>query len=390
MKITLSFILLFFATLSFSQIDYGTSFDLALKKAKEEGKLVFVKYYGETCSHCQKLQEMLSIDSVSKLYNKNFISVKINAENLQPSDFAFINRYNFRIDGVPMMFFFTSNGDFIHFASPKLEVSNVINVVTNCLDSEKRTSSLPIKYKAGARDMYTLKMYSKLAQLVGNDTLVDALANDIYTNFDKANFLSENSIVSVAKYVKSIDNGLFVFWMKNYSKLDSVAPHLTMLEKEKVFKDILIDDINTHKKQWNLEQLELAKKYLEITHFPNPLSFIWEEEFEIYSVKKQEKEALNVVKAMIESSDFEMANYVFKTVVPKLTKKESYLVMESWFPNLEKKYTRPEHISQIYLSKLLLYKLSKDEVKLKKVKKEAENYFSTNGFSLDLIAEVLK
>lgn len=73
------FITIFFTSL-FSQIEWYEDYDIAVKKAKEAKKPLFVfmerKY--PPCGWCEKMKkETLSDEKISLIINKNFIPVKI-------------------------------------------------------------------------------------------------------------------------------------------------------------------------------------------------------------------------------------------------------------------------------------------------------------------------
>ena len=148
--------------------------------------------------------------------------------------------------------------------------------------------------------------------------------------------------------------------MENYSKLDSVAKNYSLGEKQKIFKDILSNDINKNKKKWNLQDLELAKKYSVITSISsNPYINLWEEYLAIYPKENNETEALKVGYEMISNSDFHTAIYVCNTYLDKMTSKKAAEKVQDWSKILEQKYPSSENRKEIATLKVKIDKLLK-------------------------------
>lgn len=57
------------------------SYDSALSKAKNEGKLIYLYFYTDWCKYCKKMdKETLSDPKVAKYLNRTFIPVRINPD----------------------------------------------------------------------------------------------------------------------------------------------------------------------------------------------------------------------------------------------------------------------------------------------------------------------
>jgi thiol-disulfide isomerase/thioredoxin len=362
-----------------SQIKFEDSFEKAIEISKKEKKIVFVKFYGETCSHCKKLQEALDVDTIASLYSKYFVSFKINSENLTKADEDFLSKYKFNINQIPFLFFFNSEGEFIHFANPSQTVNGVYNLVFEVLNPEKRTSSLAAKYQNGNRDLITLKMYSKLAQLVDDQDLVKQLGDDIFENYPKNELLSKASLVTLAKYIKFIDNGLYKVWIENYARLDSLVLDFKLEEKQKVLKDILIDDINKNKKKWSLKQLEIARGYVDLTALSdNSFVYTWQEEVDIHSNTKNEEKIVVILEGVQKEKNFFQLNYMMNYMLSKIGKNESFEKYEIYLSEMSKRFVDTEEQAELYVSKIKFYTLSNNKEKLKQSKSEAISFYKFN------------
>lgn len=375
-----------------AQITYQNSFERALELAKKENKFVMVKFYGESCSHCQDLQKVLTVDSIAKLYAENFTFFKINSENLTEKDQAFIARYKFNIDQIPYLFFFDSDGNFIHFSIPKTEAAFLVKIVKMVQTPSERTSYLPAKYQQGARDQNTLKIYCKLAHLLSNDSLEKQLGEDIFLNYPKDELLAKSGIVTLAKYIKHIDNGLYKLWMDNYANLDALAPEFKRTDKEKVFRDIIVDDINNNKLKWEISDFELAIKYLNlIDPIKSPYTYFWQEMSQKYIQEGKEKEAINVGQHFIEADkmNFSMNIYAISFYLKNIKAKENLSSIKNWIDMQVSLCIDPELKAKFMVQLVSLYNKMGQQKEAQKEKTELEKFISDNNLNTNLLNDII-
>jgi thiol:disulfide interchange protein len=111
-----TFLFCVFCLVSTASIAQGVKFEKlsledALKKARQENKLIFIDVYTVWCGPCKLLDERIFTKSeVGSALNKDFISLKINAEEGSGIDFA--KEYN--ISSYPTLMFLNTNGFLIH------------------------------------------------------------------------------------------------------------------------------------------------------------------------------------------------------------------------------------------------------------------------------------
>lgn len=377
----------------FSQIKYVSSLEDAFSLAQKENKNVLIKYYSENCSHCQKLQQVLEIDSIQQFVNLNFISYKIESEQAPQSDYVFLKKSKIFIENVPALLFFDPQKQFIHLAQPKQEAELVMKALKTALDPFERTSNLAKRYQDGTRDMVTLKRYSKLAQVQKDSAVVNQLANDIYNLFPKEQLLSKNSIVNTAGYVKTIHNGFFRFWMDNYSKLDSVAPDLKKEDKEKVFKDILMDYINAPKTKWDIQEYQKVRSYIQITYLSeNPYGFFWEEESQLLVKNGLQEQAFELAEKQINFDKNKQHSFVYEfNVYSNLLTASKELkalvkLMDELFPTI----TDNELKGKMYCYYLRIYKKLNDTKSYEKLKAMTKDFLSKHQLDTSLFDEVSK
>ena len=96
----------------FYTVNNKKELDKAREEAKEKGKPLFVYFYKETCSLCNKLEMTTYQDKkVIKILSDKFISVKVNISN--PLDKGTNQlRKDFEVFGAPSFVFYTPDGTF--------------------------------------------------------------------------------------------------------------------------------------------------------------------------------------------------------------------------------------------------------------------------------------
>ncbi len=133
MKFKYTFLLLVFCSSIFSQssiVFIDNDFEVALKRAKDEGKDIFIDTYAPWCGPCKKMDVVFRDAKLANFFNSNFINVKINVDKLEGKEVA--TRYD--IVFLPTMLFVNPDGYVKHrvdgLVNPK-ELLNIGDVVVN-------------------------------------------------------------------------------------------------------------------------------------------------------------------------------------------------------------------------------------------------------------------
>ncbi len=101
----------------------------AMKKAQKSGKIIFIDVYTVWCGPCKKMAaNSFTNDEVAKLYNKNFINIKIEAE--KDADGPEISR-KYRVTGYPTLLYIDGEGNVKHSALGYQSPENLITIANN-------------------------------------------------------------------------------------------------------------------------------------------------------------------------------------------------------------------------------------------------------------------
>lgn len=92
------------------RFDEGTSYSKILQRAKSQNKPIFIEFYTTWCAPCKWMQkDIFELDQVGKLFNDNFVNLKVDAEKGEGPGLA----AQFGVMGFPMLVYLDSNGDVV-------------------------------------------------------------------------------------------------------------------------------------------------------------------------------------------------------------------------------------------------------------------------------------
>jgi len=197
-------------------------------KAKAEGKYIFIDCYTRSCRRCEKMdQNIYSADSVGKLINGRFISVKIQMDSSTRDNVHIQAWYavahqlmvDYKISIFPTFLFLAPDGKIVHRGLYYHGSQDFLELSLNACDPNKQFYTLLARYNAGDKD-YSRMPY--LAQTAGelNDLMTArAVATDYLHHYLDRLSLQEiyrqanlDFLVTYPKLLNSKDKAFQVFY----------------------------------------------------------------------------------------------------------------------------------------------------------------------------------
>jgi thiol-disulfide isomerase/thioredoxin len=192
--ITLFFFFCLLATQVLGQgIDFfHGSFDEALEKAKEEGKVIFVDAYTTWCGPCKRMAKKTFPDPVvGEFFNENFVNMKIDMEKGEGKMF----KAKYPVQAFPTLYFIGADGEVVHRQKGAQDAVNFLKIGKHVFSKVDFSRDYAKAYEDGDRDpqlifdyVQALNKSNKSSSKVANEYIRSQ--DDLTTNFN-LNFILE-------------------------------------------------------------------------------------------------------------------------------------------------------------------------------------------------------
>ena len=207
-KIKTLILLLFCANFSFAQsskvnFHHTTDLNRISSEAREKEKLIFIDFYTDWCAPCKKMdKEVFTNTEVSDIINKNFISVKINAEKKGGVDLA--KKYG--VSAYPYFLILKSDlsvkGHILGASSAEL----FLDKIQVYLDSNRSKNQVLSRFQAGERTPQLINDYALLLMKEGKEKEGYEVINDYYNFLNKEERATEENWFIFKRYTLKRDN----------------------------------------------------------------------------------------------------------------------------------------------------------------------------------------
>lgn len=177
-------------------------FKEAKELAQKQDKLIFVDCYTTWCGPCKRMSNSIFPDEgVGKVYNKNYISLKLDMEKEQGMRFG----KKYPVSAYPTMFYLDSEGEIIQKVVGGKTIQDFIAIGKKMIKQNDRSDSYAKQFEDGNRDYDFILKYVKELNKVGKSPI--ALANK-YFKEDPA-IDSNQKAVLLLEAVTEADSKLF-------------------------------------------------------------------------------------------------------------------------------------------------------------------------------------
>ncbi len=190
------------------------SFEEALNKASEEGKLVFVDAYAVWCGPCKRMSnQVFPREDVGAFYNDNFVNLKIDMERDEGKTFG----RKFPVSSYPTLLYISPEGELVQRVVGAQDPANLIKQGQLALRKTDRSETYAKRYREGDRDPELVLAYVESLNKAGKPSL--AIANEFLRD-NKAHGDADVQAVIFASTVQ-VDSRIFEFFIEQRSSLEA-------------------------------------------------------------------------------------------------------------------------------------------------------------------------
>ncbi len=193
------------------EFHHGT-WDEALVKSKESGKLIFMDAFTTWCGPCKRMSaQTFPLKEVGDFYNANFINVKMDMEKGEGLMLA--GKYG--VDSYPTLLYIDGEGKLVSKAIGYLDGPKFIDAGKSALRKNDKTDTYAKEYAAGKRDYTTVYNYVRALNNSGKSST--KIANE-YINSQKDMTTPEN-LKFLLEATSEADSRIFDLFLKHKDKL---------------------------------------------------------------------------------------------------------------------------------------------------------------------------
>lgn len=355
-----------------SQVQWEEDFELALAKAKQQNKLLFVECYLTTCPVCNSLEPLFKNKEVSDVYNSSFVNFKLDGakrELVKP----LIDRQIY-VPNFPLFLFFNGDGELVHQSGVNVSVASLVDVAITAQDPNKRTDSYKRRYQAGERNPDFLSSYAYQARVSNDTALTIELGEQLFEAFPKEDLNKEISWLLTKKCIVDVNNGFAQYWFQNYETARAIEQKNGHPGGENnVFGGILQHSISGQRaKSYTTRELANIRNYMGLINVSQYAdSYLWELETKANLREGNTAIALAIGNKMVQkfAANGSAAVYIAKVFIDNSENKSFIPDARKWLtealPNIQQDNQKAEY----HYESARLYQLAGD---LEEAKKEAK------------------
>lgn len=140
----------------------------AMKKAKEENKLLFVDAYAKWCGPCKAMAaNVFTQKEAGDFFNANFINLKLDMEEMDGRTFG--DKYPVR--AYPTLFFIDGDGKMVLRVVGGQKLENLMAIANDALAKGDNIDELAMKFSEGERSYEFMMKYVKALNRAGESTI---------------------------------------------------------------------------------------------------------------------------------------------------------------------------------------------------------------------------
>ena len=228
------------------------TFDEVLKKAKKEGKLVFMDCYTTWCGPCKMMSnQVFPLKFVGDFMNAHFVNVKIDMEKGEGVELA----KKYEIKAFPTMFLLNADGEPLYKILGAQDPRTFLAKVKRGMELENGYFKVKQKYAEGDRSLALVADYFIVMQDAGDVKNLDNEVISYLSSLNETDKCSKSAWKLYDNFVNNITNPEFKYLVNNRAKfVQSIGDAEVNTKIEKVIFPLAIEYLKGSVSKENMNQ----------------------------------------------------------------------------------------------------------------------------------------
>lgn len=258
----------------------SNSLNQLTRKAKEEGKYIFIDCYTTWCGPCKQMEQTTyNKKNVGDFMNRHFISIKMQMDTTKNDDPQVKIWYkeaqdiskNYEVNEFPTYLFLGQNGQIVHKSFGYKDSADFIHLGNEALDSNLQYYTMYSKFQHDKlKESTQIKYLARKAKELGYETEANTIANkyfeQFYINYDSV-LTNKDDLLFITEFVTSSSGKAFNFLYTNAKSVNNALGFSEYVEDvitNIITREIvnpLLKDSKKETPNWQLIQNIINKRF---------------------------------------------------------------------------------------------------------------------------------
>ena len=230
-----------------------SSFAGALKKAKEQGKLLFMDCYTTWCGPCKMMSnQVFKQKFIGDFFNQNLVSLKVDMEKGEGKDL----QKRFNVNAFPTMFLLDGDGNIVYKILGGRDARSFMESIKRGMEQKTPYYILKSKYEAGERSVELMADYFQTMSDAGEMKNADGEAKSYLATLKAPELYSVSAWALYDKFVNDVSGAEFKFLVNNRKEFAKVVGDSAVDKKiEQVIFPVAINYLKGSVSKENMNQV---------------------------------------------------------------------------------------------------------------------------------------
>lgn len=230
-----------------------SSFAEALKKAKDQGKLLFMDCFTTWCGPCKMMSnQVFKQKFVGDFFNQNLVSLKMDMEKGEGKEL----RKRFDVNAFPTMFLLDGDGNIIYKILGGRDPRAFMESIKRGMEQKTPYYILKSKYEAGERSVELMADYFQTMSDAGEIKNADGEAKSYLATLKAPEAYSVSAWVLYDNFVNHVSDAEFKFLVNNRKEFAKQVGDSAVDKKiEKVVFPVVIEYLKGAVSKENMDQV---------------------------------------------------------------------------------------------------------------------------------------